>query len=237
MIDCPNCRSPMSPQAALAFKWVTRPVEVDCCAACSLLWFDQSESTALTPEAVLAIFQLIARAGAPQHTLSAQFGCPRCRHGLAFTHDVARNARFTYWRCANGDGRLITFGQFLAEKGLVRAPSADELAKLRATVKQISCSQCGAPINLATDTACTHCGAAVAMIDPDAIAKALREFHDGRGMPAQSAPAPTRVAMSDAQLDALFDLERMREHEGTSDLLAIGAAAVGALLSGILASR
>ena len=231
MIDCPNCHNPMAPQATQGYRWVTRPIEVDCCAGCNLLWFDKSESLALTPDAVLALFQVIGRAGAARRPLSANVACPRCRHALTYTHDLARNTRFTYWRCTGGDGHLITFGQFLAEKNLIRPPSPAELAKLRATVKQISCSQCGAPVNLATDSACTHCGAAIALIDPDGIAKALREL-DGARVSTAREQENTKTMLSDTQLNALFDLERMRDRDddGRQDLLAIGAAAIGAVL-------
>lgn len=235
MIDCPSCHKPMTPRSALAFKWVTRPVEVDCCGECSLLWFDKSESLALTPDAVLALFQFIGRAGAAQRALSASFGCPRCRRALTFTHDLARDSRFTYWRCTGGDGHLITFGQFLAEKHLVRPPSAGELAKLRATIRQINCSQCGAPIDLARENACSHCGAAIALIDPDGVAKALRELDDRRSVTMGDRES-TKTMLSDAQLNALFDLERTRTHDdrGDHDLVAIGAAAIGAVLGGLL---
>ena len=237
MTDCPNCHGPMTPQTTPAFKWITRPIDVDCCATCNLFWFDKSESMALTPDAVLTLFQFIGRAGPALRALAANFGCPRCRHALTYTHDLARNVRFTYWRCADGDGHLITFGQFLAEKNLIRPPSADELARLRATVRQVTCSQCGAPIDLNHEAACSHCGAAVALIDPEGISKALRELaNGGAGTPANAAQDAAKVAMSDAQLNALFDLERMREHDGSSDLLAVGAAAIGAMLGNLLAS-
>jgi hypothetical protein len=111
--------------------------------------------------------------------------------------------RFAYWRCRNDHGRLITFHQFLREKNFIRAPSPAELARLRATVRQISCSQCGAPFDLATDTACKHCGAAVALIDPEGVAKAVRE------LAAAAARAPSeseamRTTLSDAQVPNLI---------------------------------
>jgi hypothetical protein len=237
MIDCPNCHSPMTPQTAQVFGAIPHPVEVDSCQHCNLFWFDRSENAALTPDAVLGLFQLVGQAGAPDRSLSSAPACPRCRHSLAFTHDLQRNVRFTYWRCANGDGQLITFGQFLAEKNLIRPPSAGELAKLKATVRQVSCSQCGAPINLQTDSACTHCGAAVMLIDPDGIAKALHELKSGADERPSNEQAAAKVVLSDAQINALFDAQRVQDDGGHGDLLAIGAAAIGAVLSGLLAAR
>lgn len=235
--DCPNCRVPMTCRAEDAYGAVPRPIDVGCCAACSLFWFDDYGSIRLTPKAVLSLFQYIGEAGAARNPLASSLACPRCRSALAFTHDLQRNTRFTYWRCPTDHGQLVTFGQFLAEKNFIRTPSAAELARLRDTVRQISCSQCGAPIDLATDSACPHCGAPVALIDADGVAKAL---HD---LAAQTTSAPgsqdaTRAALRDAQIDALFDQERLRKHQDRhDDLVAIGASAIGALIGGWLLSR
>ena len=162
--------------------------------------------------------------------------CPRCQSALAFTHDLQRTTRFTFWRCPLDRGQLITFNQFLREKNFIRAPSRAELLRLRAIVKQIACSQCGAPIDLAKDNACQHCGAAVALIDPEGVAKALHELSAGAAM-AGPADATTGARLSDAQIDAIFNAARLRESEGTSDLVAIGAAAIGGLLGALMLSR
>ena len=45
------------------------------------------------------------------------------------------------------------------------------------------------------------------------------------------------TTLSDAQVNAIFDLERMRTSEGDDDLVAIGAAAIGALVGVFLAGR
>ena len=227
----------MTPQAVEAYAAVAQTIEVDSCAACSLFWFDESASVRLTPKSVLGLFQYVGQAGPAKNSLASNFSCPRCRHALAYTHDLQRATHFTYWRCPGDHGQLNTFGQFLAEKNFIRPPSSDELAKLRATVRQVNCSQCGAPIDLATDTACPHCGAAITIIDADGVAKALHDLVSGGTLPTGQPAAPTTTALGEAQLNALFDQERMREHEGGHDLLAIGAAAIGALVGGWLLSR
>ena len=159
MVGCPNCFSEMTPRSQEAYGAVPHPEEVGCCAACNLFWFDDSGSIRLTPKAVMDLFRYIGQAGAARNTLASGFRCPRCRGALALTHDLQRTTRFTYWRCPIDHGQLITFNQFLAEKNFIRPPSADELARLRDNVRQINCSQCGAPIDLAMDSACPHCGA------------------------------------------------------------------------------
>ena len=213
-----------------AFGALGQPIDVDCCTSCGLFWFDAAESIRLTPRAVLSLFQLIGKASGTKVPLASSAHCPRCRGMLAFTHDMQRNTRFTYWRCPRDHGRLITFTQFLAEKNFIRAPSPQELVRLREHVRQINCSQCGAPIDLRNDSACPHCGAAVTIIDPDGVAKALRELAAG-GAP-YAAAAPSSAAISDAQITALFELERLRKEETSrhDDLVTIGATAIGALL-------
>jgi hypothetical protein len=88
-----------------------------------------------------------------------------------------------------------------------------------------------------SQSACAHCGAPVALIDPDGVAKALRELHAGAAAPAGADPEAMKGRLSDAQIDAIFDLARMRESKGNDDLVAIGATAIGALIAGLIASR
>ena len=238
MPDCPNCHRPMGPLLLEAFGTL-RPIEISACTPCNLFWFDKSESVRLTPRSVLEVFQFIGRAGQATNTLASQFGCPICAKPLVLTYDLQRATRFTYWRCGNDHGQLITFHHFLREKNFIRAPSPEELAKLRETVRQVACSQCGAPIDLVAESACTHCGAPVALIDPDGVAKALREFHTDAAVPAVTDPNVMKSRLSDAQIDAIFDVARMRDSTryDRQDLVSIGASAIGALIAGLIANR
>jgi len=210
-------------------------LQIDACASCSVFWFDTAESIRLTPGAVIGLFRYIGTSATEHRPLASSLACPRCHRTLAFTHDLTRTTRFTYWRCLAGDGRLITFTQFLAEKDFLRPPSPDELARLRDSVRQIACSQCGAPVDLRTESACSHCGAPITLIDPQRVAKALQDLEQRM---TASAPAAATMSsrLSDAQIDALFDVQRMAEREDRTDLLAVGVAAVGALLGSWLSS-
>ncbi len=210
-------------------------LEVAGCTACDLLWFDRSGSISLTPRSVLSLFQYIGQAAADAKTpLASSFHCPRCAAELALTFDMQRNTRFTYWRCANDLGQLFTFNHFLREKNFIRSPSPAELAKLRDTVRQISCSQCGGPIDLAKDSACTHCGAPIALVDPDGVAKAVHDLASGNASVVQATQEQTSVAFSNAQLDALFSMHKVDEDAPEQDLISVGVAAIGALIGGIL---
>ena len=234
MTACPNCAQPMRP---LAFRapLTGAPVEVDACAACQLFWFDRAESLALDRGAVRALFDVVAAAAqGERRPLASSHACPRCGKRLLFTHDVQRSTRFTYWRCAAGHGRLTGFHAFLREKNFLREPSAAELARLREHVRQVNCSQCGAPIDLVHETACAHCRAPIALIDPEGVARTLRELESSP--PAAAAPgadAEARATMAQAMLDALTAGEReaRRDERRGVDLVALGAGALATLAS------
>lgn len=233
MTDCPNCSQPMRPcRFNAAVTGV--PVEVDACSACHLFWFDRAESLALDRRAVRELFALVAAATSERRALRTSCSCPRCGKVLALTHDLQRNTRFSYWRCAAGHGRLTSFHAFLREKNFLREPSAAELARLREHIRQISCSQCGAPIDLATENACSHCRAPISVLDPDGVARTLRELDTdpARTAPAKAADAEARAAMAEAMLEALSAGERGRSRDavGGIDLVAVGAGALAALL-------
>jgi uncharacterized Zn finger protein (UPF0148 family) len=232
-VGCPNCHQTMTTCREEAYA-SPHPIVIEVCTGCSLFWFDKHESVSLLPKAVLSLFQYIGKAAAGARTpLGASLRCPRCESTLALTHDLQRTTHFTYWRCTNGHGKLITFTQFLREKNFIRPPSPEELTKLRASVRQIICSQCGAPVDLSKDGACPHCGAAVSLIDSEGVAKALRDL--------STTPATTavdqdklRAALRDAQVDAIFDLERMRDRDDGRDLVAVGATAIAGLLATLI---
>jgi predicted RNA-binding Zn-ribbon protein involved in translation (DUF1610 family) len=228
------------PPQSVEGNGLVAPMEINACAPCNLFWFDKLENVGLTPKSVLELFQFIGKAGAARRTIASSFNCPRCTLPLALTHDLQRATRFTYWRCPNDGGQLITFNQFLREKNFIRTPAPAELAKLRSTVRQITCSQCGGPVDLSTESACPHCGPPIALIDPDGVAKALQELSSASAA-SSSSPEAMRAALSDAQINAIFDLQRMEDREWMldrgNDLVAIGAAAIGDLIGALVAPR
>ena len=97
--------------------------------------------------------------------------------------------------------------------------------------------RCGAPIDLSTDSACPHCGAAVALIDSEGVAKALHTLSTTTPATTAADPDKLRAALRDAQANAIFDREGMRERSGGGDLVAIGATAIAALLAALIFGR
>lgn len=171
-MQCPGCAS--VEMAVEQYEGTYgRTVTIDVCHACNGLWFDGRESLLLAPGSVITLFRSMherhATARAPQVAGSR---CPRCAGPLKETWDLSNGTRFSYLGCPT-DGRFITFFQWLREKGLVRAPSPTELAELTARVKQVNCSQCGAPIELAAGATCTHCRAPVSLLAEERLTETL----------------------------------------------------------------
>jgi DNA-directed RNA polymerase subunit RPC12/RpoP/Zn-finger nucleic acid-binding protein len=203
IVACPGCGQPMQ-----TLRLARKPhgdVDVDFCVDCQMLWFDAYESVQLTPGSTLRLFEAIhARSPAHRHPLPETLPCPRCRFPLTRTQDVQRTTRFSYHRCEAGHGRLTPFFQFLREKDFIRPLPPDELERLKAQVRTIRCSSCGAPIELATQTACGYCRAPIVVLDPDAVRKTVAALETKEA-------ARTTVDVV-ALVDGLLDAQR-RERE------------------------
>ena len=155
--------------------YLGRRVTIDVCQPCQSLWFDSRESGSLTPAATLALFRIIGeRVAQPRRSDAELAKCPRCHARLRRTHDMQRATRFEYLRCPNEHGRLTSFFDFLREKDFVRPLTPQQLEQLRQNVQSIHCANCGAPVDLTTDSACRHCGAPISMLD---LAQAEKLVH------------------------------------------------------------
>ena len=145
---------------------LSAPVEIDLCTPCQSFWFDKYEDLKLSSGSTLQLMKLIGENSSPKGAPYANvLPCPRCRSQLVFTHDLQQNTRFSYWRCPNDHGRFIGFLDFLREKSFIRALSAQEINELREKVQTVNCGNCGAAINLATDSVCAHCGSPISILD------------------------------------------------------------------------
>ena len=175
IMSCPCCNSEME-GVTLASHMGTH-VEIDVCWPCRVIWFDNLESASLSPGSVIELFKRIHMArDSNRNLLKNMTDCPICATTLKVTSDLGKSGRFSYARCENCHGRLISFVQFLREKSFIRSLQPHEISALLVTVKQIRCSSCGGPINLESDRACTHCGAAISVLDEVAVEKALAEL-------------------------------------------------------------
>ncbi len=215
---------------------VTRPferknngeVELDLCFACQGIWIDKSESPQLAPAAVIELFKLIHEHRADQSlALASLLHCLRCDELLIDSRDRVKAGVFSYLRCPQQHGRFITFAHFMIEKGFVRQLSGVEIEQLRQRIGVIRCSGCGAPVDIRIDSACSHCRAPIAILDPKAVETALAGYRQGALRPA-SAPIPH--ALADAILYSERERSRRQRERGSAadtdlvDLLLDGAA-------------
>ena len=196
------------------------PVEIDVCWPCHVIWFDHLESASLSPGSVIELFKRIyaARDGG-RNILKNVVGCPVCATTLKNTSDLAKGGRFTYLRCENGHGRLISFTQFLREKSFIRTLQPHEISALSVKVKQIRCSSCGGPINLESDIACVHCGAAISVLDEVAVEKALVALQVKEMQRKPFDPSLLGDAIMAAEADArrTRDLRRLQQKPGNQN--------------------
>lgn len=183
-----------------------RSVELDVCHGCGLIWFDGRESLALTPGAVLRLFAALDEHRERRHPLRDDpLACPRCRRRLQPTVDRQRTTTFSYWRCPAEEGRLTTFFDFLREKNFVRPLSPERLAELRAYTRTVNCSACGAAIDLARESACSHCRAPLSMLDPDQVQNVVRELQRAEERRTTIDPTfATRLVTDRATLEKAF---------------------------------
>jgi DNA-directed RNA polymerase subunit RPC12/RpoP len=152
-------------------------IEVDLCFACHALWLDKRESVQLSPRGTLDLFRVLhEHRDDPRHALDGRLQCPHCGRRLSLHQDIGKGGRFAYYACTAGHGRLTPFSEFLKEKQFVRALSPLEQARLKAEVKSVQCSSCGAPVDLVRGFQCEHCGSPITVLDADAVEKTLREL-------------------------------------------------------------
>ncbi len=180
-------------------------IELDLCFACHVLWLDQRESIQLSPRGTLDLFKVIQEhRDDPRHAIKSRLVCPRCRRRLSLSHDIGKGGRFSYYACPERHGRLTPFSEFLKEKQFVRALSPAEQARVRAEVKTVQCSSCGAPVDVNAGFQCGHCGSPLTVLDADAVAKTLRDLE------AADAERSVDPAAAEARARALAAMEAMR---------------------------
>jgi hypothetical protein len=182
-------------------------VTVDLCQACQSFWFDARESVRLSPAATLTLFRLIGELAArPQLSNTDLAKCPRCQARLRRTHDRQRATRFVYWRCPDEHGRLTSFFDFLREKDFIRPLTQEQVAELRRNIQSVNCSNCGAPVHLATAAVCAHCGTALSMLDlsqAEQLVRQLRRAAD-RTTHAIDPSLPLELARARREVEAAF---------------------------------
>jgi DNA-directed RNA polymerase subunit RPC12/RpoP len=203
-------------------------ISANFCFACQVAWFDQHDCAQLSPGGVLEVFKALNQhRSEARNPLPELLDCPRCNSRLALTHDLQHTTHFSYYRCPFGHGRLSAFLQFLLEKNFIRPVSGEELAALKAKVRTIQCSNCGAPVDLQNSIACAYCHTPISILDPDAVSKAVGEL--------ATAEAQRKSVDVLALTDAIAQLRPPEARRAitdtlTADLVAVGIGIVADLL-------
>lgn len=124
-----------------------RPVLVDHCAPCRLIWFDTLESVQLSGLGWVELLRELAR-GEEAGLASARpptLACPRCRKPLKSVHNRSRWGRFPMLECPQRHGHLHSDAGLLAELGVVRPLLPPERAAVLEQKRALHCLNCGAP--------------------------------------------------------------------------------------------
>ena len=216
------------------------PMTIDVCTACRGFWFDAGEQFRLTPAATLLLVRRVeASRDQPRQRVGTRLPCPRCRLALGVTYDIIRDDKYRYFRCPDHHGLFMPFFEFLRSQGLVRGLTPQEVDALKRKLMSITCSSCGAPIDLQTQTKCASCGSGLAIVDLDHLGDALRQLDaDARAAApvagdAPAAPPEEIVVNWRADQEARRRIEAGLDDDGVDtqiDLLDIGATLLSRLL-------
>jgi hypothetical protein len=139
---------------------------------------------------------------------------------------MQRNMPFTYWQCGNEDGHFIAFFEFLKEKNFIHPLSSEQIKELRQNVQFVNCSNCGASINLESNSACPYCHSPISMLDmkqPQRMLEQLKQAAEPRPFD----PAlPMKLASAKLELETSL-ADHDRSPEWWSDAASFGLVQAG----------
>ncbi|MEQ1804483.1 MAG: hypothetical protein ABL900_03820 [Burkholderiaceae bacterium] len=221
--NCGNCRQPLQ-QVTLPGHY-GRSVELDLCAPCHLIWFDQTEAARLPGMALLELIGTMAHSQTlPHEPLRADPRCPRCDGHLKTVHNSTRWGRSLQLECQRGHGAYQTFAQFLQEKGLLRPMSHLDRVQLLQRQGGIHCVNCGAAVG-SDDAECPFCRSVPSLLDLARLAHALdpegalapqpvhatRAHQEAMQCAACGAALPPEAALGCAQCGAILAISRLAQ--------------------------
>ncbi len=230
-IACPSCRAPMVTHRFE--RKLGGEVMLDLCFGCQGIWFDEYESLRLAPAGVVELFKRIHEHRDDQRLpLASPLRCPRCDERLIHSQDRVKSGLFNYQRCGQ-HGRFITFSQFMIEKGFVRQLTPVEIKEISVRIGVVHCTGCGAPVDIRKESACTHCRAPIAILDPRAVEAALAGYQQ---VALKQAAPPEPALLAEAILFSERERSRRQRERGSGlnadigDLLLDGVSMVWDIL-------
>lgn len=202
-MHCPNCSTTMT--VLPVDRLYGRSMSLDVCQTCQVIWFDQGELLQMAPGATVKLVSLFVEEQTPARVpLGHALNCPRCSRRLEAVQDMVRGTRFTYDRCPDEHGRLLTFYQFLRARSFVRTLGPAEIDELRQHIRQVNCANCGAPIDIGKDAACPSCRTPVAVLDPAQLSKAVEDLRRSLEQKAIDPTLPLQMAIERMKTERVF---------------------------------
>lgn len=180
---CSHCKEPMR-KLGLAAHY-KRKVEIDVCEPCSLIWFDDTESTRLAGPGLADLVRIIHDAmqqPRPLQPLPQTLQCPICAKALKRVSNITRYGRTAQLECPDKHGSYQSFALFLAEKGYFRPFTWADFKSAVESGKRLACFNCGATLPARPHEECEYCKSPVGLIDPARLASAIDTQHAAPGL-------------------------------------------------------
>jgi hypothetical protein len=209
---------------------------IDVCPPCQAFWFNRHEDLGLTPASTLELMKFIGEhSTSPKPSFADRLMCSFCGSNLTLAHDMSRSMRFVYWKCPSEHGHFISFFDFLREKDFIRPLSLAEIQNLRVSVSEVHCSNCGASVNLQTNSACPYCHSPISILDLPGQHEMLAQLAKATDEKALDPALPLKLAMTKAETSNYFYVEHSTQwwagvHAG--DLVVNGLNAISRFLTG-----
>jgi hypothetical protein len=209
-------------------------VTVDVCTGCQAFWFDEHKILQLSPSSTLKLMKFIGEhSSTVKPTLPDVLRCPRAEAHCRWRTMWSGNMRFNYWGCANEHGRFIGFFDFLKEKNFIHALSPQEIQQLKQNVQSVNCCNCGAAIDLQTNSACPYCHSPISMLDMKQQRQMLAQLKEAAEPRPVDPTLPLKLAVATEHTSALFKAEDTEwwEDARSGDLVYAGLKLVARLLT------
>jgi len=79
-----------------------------------------------------------------------------------------------------------------------------DIEELKKNVRTVNCSNCGAPIDLQTSSACTHCGSAISILDMNQAQQTLAQLQKAAEPRPMDPALPFELEMANRDAERSF---------------------------------
>ncbi|GAA5177474.1 hypothetical protein GCM10025771_14640 [Niveibacterium umoris] len=170
-------------------------MEIDVCAPCTLIWFDETESIRIAGPGLVELVKVIDASMRVVPTflpMPAHLPCQVCGAPLKRVYNQTRYGRTAHLDCPAQHGTYQSFMLFLAEKGYFRPFEWADIQRFAAAGQPPRCSQCGATLDARPQHTCPYCASPVGVYDPARLARAIDR--DEAAAPVVASPRAAQAA-------------------------------------------